>query len=1176
MGLLSGFSPASTGTSREPTLEERAQRAGFNLADLTTPDKELERKEGPSPLGFLENMLGDVREIGTGLTSLVSAAGADAFDFGREVLSGGEAETGGYRLAEMGRRLPEALRQDYSARYGGQGLDEVGRQLYENPLSYLGDALTVATGGGYAAAKGAQVAAKVPNVAKGLSSLAEASALQKAGMPGMAALTGADDVSRVVSTVDKILPGLKTGGWAGGTKPVVNPLTGRVVQRPQAFNPTRRMFDTQVVQRALTKPVGNLQREVTMLEQTVDMLGGELAPSKLKNDLLMKRNALRLAEEAGGARILRPKVAEWKIARVTDRLIGGSGAAHVAERDGISREFKEVLGGLDEAELEAFISKAQIDLPTWDGRRMPFEAIPALMSKANPTNREAAFLSAIQEDLGRIARMEMGEVPPSFELRARSDLRDELAAAHPELSRGDLNEMVEAAMPARIEELMQFEIEAAKRYVSGLSEGVVGDGLGIADPLINAIDDARLVIHRNLTTPYLNNGGVYRTIFERGLKPMNKVTSDRWDFDSALEAFDLDDLLVSQGHKSPVYVPHIETLNLRVRDFLMPYRMTGMRKAAETGRHGFKRSEGQVFDRWLEGVGDAMVTNPLDAYARRGAEIARHKEAIYFLDRLLSETGRPIEALDDLADWETTVNIDAAKLIIRKRAEAADNAAESVDMLDETMDFEGVSAVTTSAAARALADLPDEMADALARRGALYAVPKVVADQMDNLMKHRFGFKARMFFDGPINVWRNLALYARPAFYLNNFFGNTTFLKLQGGTLTGVVRQLSPRYRSMVREAIGDALTDVETGFFDTVGQRSTHFGQHQDRPTARLATLVKQSKPGRGTGKVRDKLQRFNQIIEDAFRRESFLTAAQRQLARSNVQGVGTKFFRTQTQLETIMTKGADEGNLARWLDETNKTMNDYTALSPFERNVIRRGFIPFWAFYKHAAKTLFRLPFEHPAKAGVIRQLGDLSKEMSREVLGGEVEPFLEGMFTIGGTQPGGEALVYNPQSQNPLSDIVSEGSVFKNLAEQLNPVWKVGIEQATGQELFTGKKFTDPDTLAGFGRTRQFDIDPETGVQLNPEGARPGLLRHIARQVPGYSQLEDLWTGGAQYSATGQPILDAETGLPLYPTDPNQELAQYLGFPTYQANPTEYRTRLQEDRLAALAAWLTRQGY
>lgn len=1160
MGVLSGYK-SSGRPAAQPSLSQLAQMAGFqpNL----TPEQ-IEAEKPKSVGGFIGNIFGDIKEIGQGLTSLVSMTGSDAWDAIREGATLGQAETDGYNWAEVGRTLPAALKGDYAERYGFEGGEAVGERLYEDPLSYVGDALTVLTAGGYAAAKGAQVASKVPSVSAGLRALGQ----------------GSDNVSGVVKAVDRILPGLKNDEWAAGTRQVVNPRTQRVQTIDRAFNPARRVWSEQVTQRMLSRPVSALQREVAELEGRVMLQGGpELAESALKNSLTLKQNALRLAEEAGGAPILRDRVADFKVAKLTNTLLGKHGGAHVQGRDAMKKEFAQTLKGLDDADSDRFITRAQIDLPEWAGSRMSFDAIRTMTAA---TNKESELWVAIQDDLKRIAGIEkamltrdISTVPPALIRQARGDLKDAIKKAQPELRPHELRAAVDAALPGRVWELLPTEYEMARRYVEWLSEGAVGDKLGYVDATSQVLDDMRLVTHKNLTNEYLNAGGTYRTVFERALKPLNKVKNDTWDFDAPEAALALDDELMATGLKAPLYVPHIESLNLKVSDFLMPWRMSGMRRAAEGGRKGFKRSEGEVFERWLKGVKDAAITDPLEAYSRRSAEIARHKEAIYFLRNLADEVGRPIEAMDDLAEWETVLNLDGAQMLIRKRMELGDAIA------GDEMDVGGMSGAVSSAAEAALRSLPDEVAEVFGRAGALYAVPKTVAEQVEKLMHFRMGYKARLFFDGPLNAWRNLALYLRPAFYINNMMGNSVFLKLQGGSLGSVLRQaVDPKYRALVREFLGENLDDVErTGFFDHTLTRANHFGKNSDKLGAQLTTAVKESKVGRGTGRVRDLLQHFNGVVEDAFRREAYMTAAQKSLALSNVNGVGRPFLKSYRSIQNMMEHGADPQKMAKWLDETNAVMNDYSALSPFERNVIRRTLIPFWPFYKHATKTLFRMPFDHPIKADVLRHLGDLSREMSQEQLGPEIEPWLEGMFPVG--MNGEDTRVFNPQAMNPLSDVAAPaegGGIFKHFAEQLNPLLKVGLEQATGQSIFTGKDFTYPDVSTGFGRERQFEINPETGtIEYLENGKRPNLLQHLLGQVPLVDTLYGGIAGGAAYS--GDPttaIPDPATGEPLYPTDGGLEMLKQFGLPLYDTNPEEYAQKLEEDRMAALQTWLSRNGY
>lgn len=62
--------------------------------------------------------------------------------------------------------------------------------------------------------------------------------------------------------------------------------------------------------------------------------------------------------------------------------------------------------------------------------------------------------------------------------------------------------------------------------------------------------------------------------------------------------------------------------------------------------------------------------------------------------------------------------------------------------------------------------------------------------------------------------------------------------------------------------------------------------------------------------------------------------------------------------------------------LGKALKAMGDYAALSPFERNVVRR-LLPFYAWHKHITKVMFQLPIEHPHRVAWTINLSNLADD-------------------------------------------------------------------------------------------------------------------------------------------------------------------------------------------------------
>lgn len=199
------------------------------LLDALDPD-------GKSVTGFVGNLAGGVRDIGTGLYGLAEAAGHDI----GEALTPGHT---GYQLDDIGAALPGAIVEDYKDRYGAllQGDFDV---LYDRPADFGLDAL-----GAYAALKGAGLAGKGITAAEKALAARFPSATAKAAnlnllTPEAAIAAGAGGLGGLeglAAATALPLPGFRTfsrawderGGVGHATRAQVNEQLGRNLTRAQ-------------------------------------------------------------------------------------------------------------------------------------------------------------------------------------------------------------------------------------------------------------------------------------------------------------------------------------------------------------------------------------------------------------------------------------------------------------------------------------------------------------------------------------------------------------------------------------------------------------------------------------------------------------------------------------------------------------------------------------------------------------------------------------------------------------------------------------------------------------------------------------------------------------------------------------------------------------------------------
>lgn len=1007
------------------------------------------------------------------------------------------------QIDDLAKALPSVVAGDYAKRYGSrEGFTE---GLKEDPLAFVGDVLTVLTLGGYSAARGAQVASKSASVTDDLARLAAGEV---------------DDIGRVAKVVDKVLPGAKLQAAGdelaplGGIKQTLSSTGDKVVPVERAFNPTRRLF-REAWDDALSRPIKSLQGEHDALLKKLE--DGDIStPEEI--DLMRKSESLRLAKDNNITRQTRPWVSEKRIGRSVQKIIGESKSQHVAARDLAMGRWKEVLSQLPEDKVDDFHLTMQMATPDAMAPRLTFDKVEQALT-------DPAVL----------------ETPIGQHLK-------EVVTPH-------IERLKQMALDPEIDPL---EIQAGQRII----EAVAGEPLASLgndlDAVSKTMDDARLLNFEHEASQFLDEGGSYLTLFNRQYLPMKIAEMKQLglkSLDETTDAFKLDDAIQGVNKKTPVYYPHYDTLGKNRSAFLMSMNTHAARRAAKVTAH--KKSSGQLFRKWLDGTKDAYDTNPADAYSRLAAEVVKHQEMERWIQEIADEFGYPISAKDELASGYVAMNLDGVRMFLRKRrtgTEAMHDALEAGMEPDEAF---------VKAMEAMFSDPVKDVGELAAKRGAIVAIPEVVAKKIQSQGKYFLGgAKVRLFWDGPVNVWRNLTLYAMPRYYINNAFGNTAFLKLQGGKLTGALRQLDKRYRDEIRRVLPDEiLPRVEQGFHSSTLQRSTHMGAAEGTVTGQMVKGLKESKVGRGVGTARDTAQGFNSFVENLYRRESFLTAVEKQAKVRGLKLTGNSWLRSKKRLEEIAKLGADKKIFKQAADELDRVMNNYQALSPFEQHVMRRFVAPFWPFYKHAAKTLIKLPFEHPAKARVLEWINLVSEDM--DTLGDRPE-WLEDYGHLGPGDVPGEERFASTRGANPLSGVLE--SPF-SLA---NPAIQMGYEQVTGKDAFTQKPFTSPGVYTDFFTGDSYSMgdqgpermDRRLGGLLSPNA--PGLLETLTGLVPFADAAGDVLGGGARYSS-GETIM--EDGAPKYPVSPMAELAKLFGVSTidYDLGSYQSKQREAEDRAA-----------
>lgn len=195
-----------------------------------------------------------------------------------------------------------------------------------------------------------------------------------------------------------------------------------------------------------------------------------------------------------------------------------------------------------------------------------------------------------------------------------------------------------------------------------------------------------------------------------------------------------------------------------------------------------------------------------------------------------------------------------------------------------------------------------------------------------------------------------------------------------------------------------------------------------------------------------------------------------------------------------------------------------DYTSLTPFERNFLRRG----WSWYSYQSrifKEVLRQLAERPGgRYGQLLQLGEniqgetadgqyvpssIRSQLAIPIpaeFGGQPAPGTQSYLKLGGIIPGAEQI---NMLETPGTWSGGIGGTLRKGVMQANPLIRMAIEGAIGEDLYTRQPLGDAtsalDVLARRATGNENANVPfliDKGVELLPFAARPlGLVRSLA---------------------------------------------------------------------------------
>jgi hypothetical protein len=404
-------------------------------------------------------------------------------------------------------------------------------------------------------------------------------------------------------------------------------------------------------------------------------------------------------------------------------------------------------------------------------------------------------------------------------------------------------------------------------------------------------------------------------------------------------------------------------------------------------------------------------------------------------------------------------------------------------------------------------------------------MPKSVIDALAAQARWQIGTSGFIRgYNSLMQLWKQSVLSLRPTWVVNNLGGNNFFMAMKDPAAMrfALAQQLDKGSEAMFRAVFGDSMADaVGSGFFSTV--RKGEFTGLTEAERAPFAQFLEKHAvtryPSQALSWFSGKVFRFNTVKEQAARRGVFLSQAQ---IASGLRWVKS-FHDSEAVMKKLFEVGTDESTLLKAATSVNRVLGDFESFGPIEQYVVRQFLFPFYGFYRHAAKFVARMPFENPYKTTILRQIANLDAQMYQDY-----PDYLKGSIRVGDL--GNKAFMVKLRTLNPLSAFTDAMPITSSL----NPLLKIGLERATGVNLFTGQPFEDPGTVFDVQGTKWVIQRDGAG---NPIGVKrlegvvePGFLQHLGSLVPQLSLIP---------------------AFSLYPKSTLLQLASMIGVPLSATN-------------------------
>ncbi len=545
------------------------------------------------------------------------------------------------------------------------------------------------------------------------------------------------------------------------------------------------------------------------------------------------------------------------------------------------------------------------------------------------------------------------------------------------------------------------------------------------------------------------------------------------------------------GLPMPQYYPDIKVSKLgSAENVQMSNRAS--RVVESTGGNRLKKWGG-----WNYETG-ASERDIVRAYTSVFREVSKRTEFRDFMESLVTKYGRPVSQ-EELA--MRAGGLGGAEVLVSRKG--LTNFVSADEMLltgthegirrglsIEQATKESFEALVTKAMDDFNAGVVDEV----------WALPTHVAKHIDRAAKLTFGKTFNFYYDTAMNMWKASVLSLSPRWVVNNTLGNISYMAIHApGAIRYFIEQMMPSRRAYARSILGEEFSgqierDFIHGALGDPSERLRIRGEDANvQWTSRLADWGETpGKLQKGSSMVRTfsrGMRKVNAWIEDAARRGVAVD-------RLRIMGNLGAWKSSMSVLENAAYKGISPEAYPSIIKEVNKTLGDYLVMSPVEAQIIRRYVAPFYAFYRHTAKFIARMPFEHPLKAKILMQIDELDKQMNPmpDYMRGAAEIFPGQFLDFGRANP------MNAVTQGYLPSIS-------------HPLLSLAVQRLTGTNPFGQPWTPPPGTLVEtFGGEKYAILRGPNGEYLGVKALgdqawEPPLWQSVMSMVPQFGLLPNM---------------------------------------------------------------------